>query len=438
MADGCSRREKMRIDVNKTSRTILALILTGCGVLAAKAGISCAQAPSRQGAAPTPGPAIRFKDGAKSVRIHVSLFDNIIYFPAKVNGAAGLDFVLDTGASDVSVLDQGVVEARGLPRGRGTTGGGAGPEQVQMWELESATLSLPGMEIAGFRFIAIPMKRMEPYWGRKKDGLFGGNILGRLVTRIDYDGRTVTFYDPGSFEAPKNGQIVPLTVEANTLFVTAKVKAEGSDVPMEGLFMLDTGVRMTFFNTPFTEKNRLIPKSPRTLENIAGFGIGGASRATMGRLASLQIGDFVVERPVVQFNTATRGIEASSQFDGIIGADILSRFIVTLDYQNQRMMLRKGARFEQPFEYDMSGLYFVTAGDRNDVFKVENVVTDSPAAKAGVEKGDILVSVDNKPASSFTLETLKRHMREAGRAVALQVQRAGKTMDFSFRLERLI
>jgi C-terminal processing protease CtpA/Prc len=174
------------------------------------------------------------------------------------------------------------------------------------------------------------------------------------------------------------------------------------------------------------------------VENIAGFGIGGASWATMGRLASLQIGDFVVERPVVQFNTATKGIEASDQFDGIIGADILSRFIVTLDYQNQRMMLRKGARFEQPFEYDMSGLYFVTAGDRNDVFKVENVIKDSPAAKAGIEKGDVLVSIDHKPVSSFTLETLKRHLREAGRVVALQVQRAGKTKDISFRLERLI
>ena len=424
--------------MNKNPRVFLALLLVGCGALAAAAGISPDQTPPRQGAAPAPGPAIRFNDGKTSVGVRVSIFDNIIYFPAKVNGAAGLDFVLDTGASDISALDQEVAETRGLPRGRGTTGGGAGPEQVQMWELEGVTLSAPGMEMSGFRFITLPLKRMEPYWGRKKDGLFGGNILGRLVTRIDYDRRTVTFHDPGSFEASGNGQIVPLTVEANTLFVTAKVTAEGSDVPMEGLFLVDTGVRMTFFNTPFTEKNRLIQKSSRTLENIAGFGIGGASWATMGRLTSLQIGEFVVERPVVQFNTATKGIEASSRFDGIIGADLLSRFIVTLDYQKKKMILEKGARFEQPFEYDMSGLYVITAGDRNDVFKVENVVKDSPAAKAGVENGDILVSVDSKPASSFTLETLKLHLREEGRVAALQVKRAGKTMNFSFRLERLI
>jgi len=422
--------------MNKTPRTGLPLWLAACGALLAAAGIPRDQAPSPQGAAP--GPAVSFKDGARSVSIQVSLFDNIIYLPAKVNGAAELDFVLDTGASDISAIDQGVAEKMALPRGRGTTGGGAGPERVQMRELESVSLSLPGLEMAGFRFLTIPLKRMEPYWGRNKDGLFGGNILARLVTSIDYDRRTVTFHDPGSFDPAGSGEMIPLTIDGNAPFVTAKVKVPGSGAPAEGFFLLDTGVRMSFFNTPFTAKNALIQKSPRTVENIAGFGIGGASRATMGRLAALEIGDFVIEGPVVQLNTTTQGVEASAQFDGIIGADILSRFVVTLDYQNKRMWLLKGARFGQPFEYDMSGLYVITAGEGNDAFKVENVVAGSPAAKAGVEKGDILVSIDGRPASSFTLETLKLYLKEAGRTVALKVDRAGNPKDFSFRLERLI
>jgi len=419
-------------------KRIFFLVLFMAGCLAVIAGAGIEQAQSKPGEKTAVGPAIRFSDGAKSVSIDISLFENIIYFPCRVAGVASLDFVLDTGATDVSAIDEKVAEDLGLTLGRTTTGGGAGPEQVRMSDLEGIHLLLPGMEMAGFRIITIPLKRMEPNWGRKKDGLLGGNILGRLVTQIDYANHKVTFHDPGVFEASGKGWVIPLIVQSNTLFVKAKIVSEGSDVPREGLFLIDTGVRMTFFNTPFTAKHGLIQSARRTVENIAGFGIGGAVRGIMGRVTSIRIGDLEIERPVVQFSTDTKGIAASSQFDGIIGADILSRFHVTFDYQKQEMILQKGADFLQPFEYDMSGLYFISAGEANNAFTVENVVENSPAAKAGAAKGDLLISVDNQPAFSFTLETLKRYLQREGRPVTLRISRAGNVSDLSFRLERLI
>jgi len=86
----------------------------------------------------------------------------------------------------------------------------------------------------------------------------------------------------------------------------------------------------------------------------------------------------------------------------------------------------------------MSGLYFISAGEANNAFTVENVVENSPAAKAGAAKGDLLISIDNQPASSFTLETLKRYLRREGQAVTLRISRAGNVSDLSFRLDRLI
>jgi predicted aspartyl protease len=414
----------------------LALVMALYLAVTAGARIDPAQAePGRQAGA---DPAIRFLDGAKSAGVDAIFFDNIIYLPCRVNGGSGLDFVLDTGASDISTLDERIAGDLGLTLVPGTTIAGAGPERVRMHELGQIRLSLPGMELTGFRVITIPLKRMEPYWGRKKDGLIGGNVLGRLVTQIDYDNHRITFHDPGSFAASGTGRVIPLTVEANTLFVNAKVVLEGAEGAIEGLFLLDTGVRMTFFNTPFTTKHGLIRSARRTVENIAGFGIGGASWGVMGRVASIRIGDMTVERPTVQFSTETKGVAASGGFDGVIGADILSRFHVTLDYQRREMILQQGESFSQPFEYDMSGLYLISGGEANDAFTVENVIKDSPAARAGAAKGDLLVSVDDRPASSFTLETLKRFLRQEGRSVTLRVNRAGQALDLSFRLERLI
>jgi predicted aspartyl protease len=417
-------------------RLPLALFMASCLAVTTAARVEPAQAKPGQQAGVNS--AVRFADGAKSASIDVSIFDNIIYLPCRVNGGAGLDFVLDTGASDISALDEKAAGDLGLTLGRSTTGGGAGPEQVRMHDLDGVRLTLSGLEMSGFRVISVPLKRMEPYWGRKKDGLIGGNILGRLVTQIDYDRGKVVFHDPGSFTASGSGRPIPLTVEANTPFVNAKFVAEGSGAVIEGLFLVDTGVRMTFFNTPFTAKHGLIQKARRTVENIAGFGIGGAAWGVMGRVESIQIGDMTVERPVVQFSTEMTGIAASRGFDGVIGADILSRFHVTFDYQKREMMLRKGESFSLPFEYDMSGLYLISGGEANDSFVVENVVKDSPAARAGAAKGDLLVAVNDLQASSFTLETLKRFLRQEGRQVALLVNRAGRAVDLSFRLERLI
>lgn len=381
---------------------------------------------------------IRFWKGGQSEPIPVMLFENIIYLPVKVNGSQALVFVLDTGASDVTAVDEGTAGSLGLRSSQGGTVRGAGSEAVATRLLEGVSFSVSGMDISGFRTITIPLKRMEPYWGKKKEGLLGGNLLGRVVFRIDYEIPQVTFFDPKSYSAFGQGQVVPLTIQANTPFVKARVAAEGGGEAVEGLFLLDTGVRQTFINTPFTARNKLLERSRRKVENITGFGISGVTRGLVGRVASIRIADFRLERPVVELCTETEGIGASAAFDGIIGADILSRFRVVFDYTGRRMILEKSKNFGEPFEYDMAGLYMIAQGEANDRFMIANVVRDSPAAEAGLEEGDEILTVDKKEASSFTLETLRRYFRKEGRTVSLNVRRDGKKLSLTLCLKRLV
>jgi len=383
-------------------------------------------------------PQIRFPVGMKSLSLPVTLFDHVIYLPVSINGGAGRDFVLDTGASDLTAIDQETAAFLGLEMRRGDTLRGAGSEDVQSNWLSGVSLTVAGLQITGLPVMTIPLRRMEPYWGKVKEGLLGGNVLARVVTEIDYENSRVTFHEVGTFQAEDRGLIIPLEIVQNTPLVRAKLKGAADDPGAEGLFMLDTGVRQSFINTPFTARNGLIAKSPATVENITGFGISGQVKGIVGRVAAIELGPFVLERPVVELCTEKEGVSASADFDGIIGADILSRFRVIFDYGSRRLFLEKNSRFSLPFEYDTSGVYVIATGKRNVPFQIENVVSGSPAADACLRRGDRLVAVNGQPASAFTLESLKRLFREENQSIKLEIERGAKTLSVTLRLRRLI
>ncbi len=65
-------------------------------------------------------------------------------------------------------------------------------------------------------------------------------------------------------------------------------------------------------------------------------------------------------------------------------------------------------------------------------FEIFNVVEDSPAAKAGLLKGDEVFAVDGVKTASLKFDDVIRKVRgEVGSKVKLTVMRAGKPMEFT-------
>jgi hypothetical protein len=380
----------------------------------------------------------RFERGDSLDVRGVEMFDRIVYLPVSINGAGPYTFVLDTGAGELSALDEGTAKAIGLRSAIIGEGGGAGEEVVQFGIADSNMVSMPGLSFAGRPLLTFPIRRMDPQWGKRKDGLVGGDLLSTLVTVIDYERERVVFHDAASYEYEGPGERIPVTMFGNYIIVPAQVSLYGAEKPLEAMFLLDTGVRLSVFNSPYTKEHDLAAQSPRTLAGVTGFGIGGASKGIVGRVKGIRIGSFRFDNPVMSFSADTAGALADTSFAGIIGADFLCRFTVVLDYKRSQIFLEKNAGFGAPFEFDMCGIRFAFEGERFDLLKVFIVYDGTPAALAGIMPGDVVVSIDGRAAASFTREEIREYMLREGKEVRFTIKRGDETRDVAVRLKRVI
>ncbi len=388
-----------------------------------------------QGDAPT---GFRFVGGISGKDIAAQVFDHIVCMPVKINRSLPLDFILDTGAADICGIDEVEAGKLKLAFGRKISTNGAGEETVDSYKLGKVLFSLPGIDFVNLELSTLPLKRLVPFWGKEIEGIIGGNVLEQVVTEIDYVNRTVHFYDPADFHYNGPGERIPISIYYKSPYVIAKISVAGATEPIEGLFLLDTGLRGMVFNGPFHRRHSLAEKSPRIVKNTLGFGIGGESRGMVGRVKSLSINGITFNNPVVGFSLDRQGVLSSGNFAGAIGTTFLHRFRIFFNYAEKEMILEKNKFFAESFEYDMSGIFFITEGERFDRIMVYNILENSPAVDAGLKKGDIIVSIDDRKAGALTMEEIRRLFIGVGKKVRLEIQRNSNTFTVTLGLRRLV
>ncbi|MBV9497153.1 MAG: aspartyl protease family protein, partial [Acidobacteria bacterium] len=344
--------------------------------------------------------AIAFPNGAKVVTSPFRLVQNHIYFPISVNGAAPADFIFDTGA-EFTLIDRKRAEALGLKMAGAIEARGSGPNSAQTSLIADPRISFAGLTMPLDVMAALDLGALSLREGKRIEGIIGYGVLSRFIIDVDYAKSELRFHDPASFVANAQASVLPVQFHGNLPIVTVKVTDAGG-ATHEAHLLIDTGARnAVVLAKPFLDRTKLA--EGKTIAGLLGAGVGGATAQRIGRLQSIELAGMKIDAPITSFSTATSGAEADPNVDGLIGGDILKRFTLTIDYPHERLLLAKNAAFGEPFEFDMSGAYFVAVDEKLDRFRVDNVIAGSPAANAGVAAGDELVSIDGKmPASLET------------------------------------
>jgi hypothetical protein len=380
----------------------------------------------------------RLKNGKEAAGIPFELNSNKIFVSVRIDAGQPSWFIIDSGCP-VTSIEMTLARKLGLSIEGKRQIGGAGEGRTSLGTTKVKSLGLPGLDLFPTLVWALAVNEpVAPFEGRRIDGLLGVDFLEQFVVRIDYPNRKLDVVSPEEFHPGGKGVSVPLEKVGGHYAVKGKLELpDGRSV--EGRFIVDVGVRLPMLlATPFVNRNDLIAALAAEKRHTVGGGLGGQTFAHLGRLQYLTIGELKVAAPYVAMTQDKRSFLAGDDTQGLLGADVFRRYCFTLDLPHKRVIFEATPESNTPYEYDMSGMFVIGAGSDYHRFEVLDVLGGGPAARAGIEKGDVVLELDGVAATRLTLEQLRAAFRDAGATRELTLERQGQRFTAKLRLRQLV
>ena len=364
--------------------------------------------------------------------VPVDLLTNLMIVEGRINGSEPLSFIVDTGAS-ASVLHRARAEQLRLPlrnKEDATTGGGT----VEAVQIQGAALSIGEVTLQNLPLVAIDLTALQAGLGAPVDGIVGFDLFERFVVDMDYKARRLRLHDPQRWTGSV-GEVVPIELEEQIPFVRVGLTSQKGS-PAHARLELDTGQTGSLTLTqPFVDANRLLDVDQRTLAITTGAILAGQVSARVVRLGSVRLGSTTIASPTANITPDAAG---AATITGILGGEVLRRFHVVIDYSRKRIVLTPNEDVNAPIEFDTTGMSLASTMTEPLAFRVRTIISESPAAEAGVMAGDLITAIDDRPVSELTLAELRDRFRVPDTTTRLTVTRDGTSRQVTIRSRRLI
>ncbi|WP_028889622.1 aspartyl protease family protein [Tenacibaculum ovolyticum] len=409
--------------------------------------------------------------------VSFKLINNLIIIPLEVNGHK-LSFILDTGVNKTilfNVMESDSVSLKNVNKFLVRGLGSGDPIEV---------LSSKGNN---FRINNISSSNQELYvvlrdsfnlsakMGTTIHGIIGYDLLKDVIAKINYNRKSIIFYNPKSYKEQKckKCEVFPLQFYRNKPYINVKARIDTvNNITTAVKLLIDTGGSDAMWLFEGTKKNIKTPI--KYFRDVLGEGMSGTIYGNRSKIPYLSLGKFLIEKPTVSFldTVSTLNARQFKERNGSIGGNILNRFKVWIDYPNKKMTLKKNASLKKGFFYNMSGLHIVYDGkelvkevvrkkantyggeskEGNTIsfvnsyhykfkpkYKINVVVEGSPAYKAGLLEGDIIMSINGKKAYEYKLEEIMYLFQtKPNRKIKLKIKRGVFDLKFEFKLEKKI
>ena len=344
----------------------------------------------------------------------------MVFLPASVNHSRPAFFVLDTTAAASSV-------------------GVAWTHEVGLTALPAPILNLAGVDVPFAALRAIEQDDFGARVGRPYEGTLGNDFFSRVVVEIDYARRSVRLYDPGIYRYAGRGVAFHLALVDGVPVIQAAIILPKIK-PLEAFFAINTALDASVVMADrFAEAHGFFSRRLK-VSTVLDPVVDAEQQIVLARLMRFQIGNYSAEDVLTEFSKSELPARSGTfKVAGEIGAGMLRRFIVILDYPHHQVYLEPTAHLAEEDEEDKSGISVMAKGPGLKTFEVLQVQPGSPASEAKIEKGDVIASVDDEAAADLTLAELRAlFSRRRAHLQASHPERNGQNLEVMISMRRLL
>ena len=306
-----------------------------------------------------------------------------------------LNFILDTGSGGIS-LDSATCSYLHLKTEHSsrTIRGIAGIRNVDF--AYNHTLCLPHLSVEKLDFHINDYDILTSVYGIKIDGIIGYSFLRRYIVKIDYEKMKIEVLTLGSIKYPRGGTL--LKPQFSTLAMQDLSVRDGAAVNAKFYFDMGAGLCL-LLSKNFIKDSMFLSQNKKIFDTQA-QGLGGKAEMSLTIVKEIKLGPYKFKKVPTYIFDDEYNATSYPVTGGLIGNDILRRFNVILNYANQEIHLKPNTRYRDSFDYAYTGLgiYLI-----NNEITVVDIMKDSPAEKAGLKEGDIVLGINKNFAGNIQM-----------------------------------
>lgn len=402
-----------------------------------------------------------FTSKKKTAKIPFKLVSNLIVIPVKVNGTE-LSFLLDTGVKETILFNVSRIDSIALNSAEVFSIKGANDVKVNALKSRDNILEVENLKSNNQTvYVAFNQEsNLSAYLGEEIHGILGYHFFKDFIVEFAYDHQYVKVYEKGVFKNKwKRYKEVDIKLSKGKPYVKAKL---GGDVVDN--FLLDTGMSdgLWVFREDTVSTNFF-----GYYEDYLGMTVSGEIKGKRSKIKELGfVGETFNEVKISypHMHLLSEELKNFSERAGSIGGDLLKRFTIVFDYSSSKMYMKPNKHINDPFYYNKSGLAIRQDGaankknndneliknlkDNNFIsyvdltyllapeFIIDHVRENSPAAKVGILKDDILLEVNGNKTHKYNLKTLNSFFYDKdNKEIKIKLQRKGQVLEKTFRLK---
>lgn len=381
----------------------------------------------------------------KRLILPFKLVNNLIILPVQINDSDMMNFIVDTGVNSTIITELSLSNTISLNYTRKKTlrglGEGEDLEALHSFGNEFNISGIKGKNQHVFMLLE-DVFHLSTKLGMRVQGIIGYSLFRDFVVTINYERQRIVFTTPKKYKPKKadlkKAIVLPLKLHKTKPYLEAEI-IQFDNVKTKVKLFLDTGASHALWLDADSKDEILIPEN--SIDSYLGRGLNGEIYGKIGRIKAIKLGEFVLQ-DVVTVYPDTSSTNSTLDLDGrngSLGAEILKRFRVSIDYSRQEITLRPNSNFKKPFDYNMSGFEVSTPIPEMPYFVISSVRGNSPAAKAGLLKGDQILWLHNHRVKDYTLSEINELLySKDGKKIKITIKRGEQVIKTEFVLEKII